>query len=229
VSFSVLAFPNRTFTANVAQVRQNPTTVSNVVTYTVVVYVQNHDGALRPGMTANATIQVAHVDNATIVPLAAFTYAPPAGAFSRSRRGSRGAAGATANGANANGAKANGASQRSQGGANAASGAQQGGSASASPWGATGASSGGAVTPGATGRIFVLRGGKLQPVPVTVGLVGATQATVTPLRGTLGATDEVVTGDNRSSSGSRGGANAGNPLAGTQRPSGGGGGRGPGG
>ena len=36
-SFSVLAYPNRTFNATVAQVRQNPTTVSNVVTYTVVV------------------------------------------------------------------------------------------------------------------------------------------------------------------------------------------------
>ncbi|HEX3549472.1 MAG TPA: efflux RND transporter periplasmic adaptor subunit [Candidatus Elarobacter sp.] len=221
VSFSVLAYPNRTFTANVAQVRQNPTTVSNVVTYTVVVYVDNKDGALRPGMTANATIQVAHVDNATIVPLAAFTYAPPAGAFARGHRGSRGQG--TTGAARTQGAPA--------GAQSASHGATSGGATAASPWGATSASSGGAVTPGATGRIFVLRGGKLQPVPVKVGLVGATQATVTPLRGTLGASDMVVTGDNHSSSGSASrGASSGNPLAGTQGGGyRGGGGRGPGG
>jgi len=210
VSFSVLAYPNRTFTARVAQVRQNPTTVSNVVTYTVVVYVANADGALRPGMTANATATVAHVDGATIVPLAAFTYTPPAGSFSRNRRGTRPPA-------------ASGTAQRPAG-----SQAQpQSGGAAASPWGATNASSGGAVTPGATGRIFVLRGGKLQAVPVKVGLVGATQASVTPLRGTLSDIDQIVTGDNRSSSGSRAASAVSNPLSGNQR--GGGGGRGPGG
>jgi len=118
-----LPCPNRVFHAVVTQVRQNPTPVSNVVTYQAVVLVNNRDGSLRPGMTANATIQVAHVDNATIVPLAAFTYAPPAGSFSRNRRGTR-----------------------PQGAATSSSSA--GGSA-ASPWGATSASSGGAVTPGA--------------------------------------------------------------------------------
>jgi HlyD family secretion protein len=228
VSFSVLAYPNRTFTAKVAEVRQNPTTVSNVVTYTVVVYVDNKDGALRPGMTANSTITVAHVDDATIVPLAAFSYAPPAGSFSRNRRGTRGQGGASGQGAQT---ARGGAAQSAPNGASAQSGA-----GSASPWGATSASSGGAVTPGAMGRIFVLRGGKPQPVPVKVGLVGATQATVTPLRGTLDDTDSVITGDNRASSGStRGGS--GNPLAGSQRggygggglPGGGRGGRGAGG
>src|SRR5579875_1020079 len=81
VSFTVLAYPNRTFTGTVQQVRKNPTTVSNVVTYDTVVIVNNEDGALLPGMTADATIQVAHVDNATIVPLAAFSYTPPSGAL----------------------------------------------------------------------------------------------------------------------------------------------------
>jgi HlyD family secretion protein len=221
VSFNVLAYPNRTFTARVAQVRQNPTTVSNVVTYTVVVYVDNADGALRPGMTANATATVAHVDGATIVPLAAFSYSPPAGAFSRSPRGNRtnGTTGASqSSAAPQSGSRSSAAPQ---------SGSQSG-SASASPWGATNASSGGAVTSGATGRIFVLRGGKLLPVPVKVGLVGATQASVTPLRGTLSATDQVVTGDNRSASGASRGAAVSNPLSGSQR-GGGGGGRGPGG
>jgi len=220
VAFTVLAYPNRTFTARVAQVRQNPTTVSNVVTYTVVVYVDNADGALRPGMTANATATVAHVDGATIVPLAAFTYTPPAGAISRTRRGNR-PPGTT------------GASQSSAAPQSGSSAPQsQSGSASASPWGATNASSGGAVTAGATGRIFVLRGGTLLPVAVKVGLVGATQASVTPLRGTLSASDQVVTGDNRGASGAGGSrGSTSNPLGGTQQRGGGGGGggRGPGG
>ena len=193
VDFTVLAYPNRTFHGVVAQVRQDPTTVSNVVTYTTVVYVQNADGALRPGMTANATIRVAHVDGATIVPLAAFTYTPPAGSLSGSHR-------------------------------RRPSGASTSGSASASPWGAMNASSGGAVTSGAFGRIFVLRGGQLRPIPVKVGLVSETQASVTPLRGTLDASDQVVTGDNRKTTstststrnlltggGQRGGARGGPP------------------
>ncbi|HEY0393147.1 MAG TPA: efflux RND transporter periplasmic adaptor subunit [Candidatus Elarobacter sp.] len=231
VSFSVLAYPNRTFSAKVAQVRQNATTVSNVVTYTVVVYVENQDAALRPGMTANATITVAHVDNATIVPLAAFSYAPPAGSFSRNRRGTRGQGATTGSsqGATTNGSQ--GATQNGSPGATAGASQRSGAGTqgSASPWGATNASSGGAVTAGANGRIFVLRNGKPQMVPVKVGLVGATQASVTPLRGTLDDTDSVITGDNRSTSGtSRGSAS--NPLGGTQRTGGfSGGGRGPGG
>ena len=54
-----LAFPNRVFHGYVFRVNQNPTTVANVVTYDTIVYVDNRDGALRPGMTANATIHVA--------------------------------------------------------------------------------------------------------------------------------------------------------------------------
>jgi HlyD family secretion protein len=74
VSFSVLAYPTRTFTGTVSQVRLNPTTVNNVVTYTAVVLVDNKDGALMPGMTANATIGVASLANATIVPIAALQW-----------------------------------------------------------------------------------------------------------------------------------------------------------
>ncbi len=229
VSFSVLAYPNRTFTATVAQVRQNPTTVSNVVTYTVVVYVDNRDGALLPGMTANATIQVAHVDNATLVPLAAFTYAPPAGAFARNHRGTR-SSGTSQKAAASHGS--GGSTKAATAASQATAAAKPTSSTPASPWGATGASSGGAVTPGAAGRIFVLRGGKLQPVPVTVGLVGSTEASVKPLRGTLSTSDLVVTGDNHGSSGSTRTSTSSNPFAGMGGGRGGysgGGGHGPGG
>jgi HlyD family secretion protein len=78
VDFSVLAYPNRTFRGMVAQVRINPQTVNNVVTYDVVVKVDNRDGALLPGMTANATIDVANAENALVVPIAALQWNPGA-------------------------------------------------------------------------------------------------------------------------------------------------------
>ncbi len=71
VSFSVLAYPNELFHGTVSQVRINPQTLNNVVTYDVVVYAQNTGGKLVPGMTANATINVAAAKNALTVPLAA--------------------------------------------------------------------------------------------------------------------------------------------------------------
>ncbi len=71
VNFSVLAYPGQSFNGTVAQVRINPQTVNNVVTYDVVVNVNNTDGKLLPGMTANATIDVASADNALVVPAAA--------------------------------------------------------------------------------------------------------------------------------------------------------------
>lgn len=77
VDFTVLAYPNRTFHGTVYQVRQNPTTVNNVVTYDTVVYVENKDGALFPGMTANTSIQVATAKKALVVPVTALQWAPP--------------------------------------------------------------------------------------------------------------------------------------------------------
>ena len=71
VSFTVLAYPNQIFRGTVTQVRINPTTVNNVVTYDVVVDVNNSSGLLLPGMTANATIDVANATNALVVPIAA--------------------------------------------------------------------------------------------------------------------------------------------------------------
>ncbi len=76
VDFTVLAYANRTFHGVVAQVRKSPVTTNNVVTYTTVVLIDNPDGALLPGMTANATIDVAKQANALIVPLAARSYTP---------------------------------------------------------------------------------------------------------------------------------------------------------
>lgn len=76
IGFTVLAYPNRTYHGVVSQVRKNPTTVQNVVTYTVVTLVDNPDGTLLPGMTANASVHVAKAQNALIVPLAALQWHP---------------------------------------------------------------------------------------------------------------------------------------------------------
>ena len=84
VAFSVLAFPNETFHGIVSQVRVNPTTIANVVTYTVVVLVANGERKLLPGMTANCAITMAVAKRSLIVPVQALTYRPSgAGAAGR--------------------------------------------------------------------------------------------------------------------------------------------------
>jgi HlyD family secretion protein len=75
--FTVDAFPNRKFEGVVAQVRQAPITVQNVVTYDVVVSVANPEFLLKPGMTANVAIVVDHRDRALRVPIAAIRFVPP--------------------------------------------------------------------------------------------------------------------------------------------------------
>ena len=76
-AFSVDAFPADTFRGRVAQVRNAPVTVLNVVTYDVIIGVDNTDLRLRPGMTANVTITTAHRDDALRVPTRALRFRPP--------------------------------------------------------------------------------------------------------------------------------------------------------
>ena len=76
VDFTVDAFPNRTFHGDVVQVRNAPTTVQNVVTYDTVIGVNNADLKLKPGMTANVSIIVAHRDNVLKVSNAALRFQP---------------------------------------------------------------------------------------------------------------------------------------------------------
>lgn len=75
-SFRVDAFPNRNFQGVVRQVRLNPTTLQNVVTYDVVVAVDNPDQVLMPGMTAYVNITVAQRKDALLVPNAALRFHP---------------------------------------------------------------------------------------------------------------------------------------------------------
>jgi HlyD family secretion protein len=76
VTFKVDAFPKDTFRGRVAQVRLNPTTVQNVVTYNTVVTFDNPDMKLFPGMTAYVTIPVANALNVLKVPNGALRFTP---------------------------------------------------------------------------------------------------------------------------------------------------------
>jgi HlyD family secretion protein len=76
VDFTVDAFPMRTFHGKVVQVRNAPITVQNVVTYDTVIGVSNPDLKLKPGMTANVSIIVAHKDDVLQIKNAALRYRP---------------------------------------------------------------------------------------------------------------------------------------------------------
>src|SRR5690606_30110241 len=76
VSFTVDAFPGRQFRGEVLQVRLAATDTSNVITYPVIVGVDNSDGTLLPGLTVNAEIEVSRRDDVLVVSNAALRYQP---------------------------------------------------------------------------------------------------------------------------------------------------------
>lgn len=76
VEFTVDAYGLRSFAGTVDQIRLNPTTQQNVVTYTVIVTAANPDGTLLPGMTANASFLVSDLKGALLVPNAALSFKP---------------------------------------------------------------------------------------------------------------------------------------------------------
>ena len=153
-SFTVEAYPNKVFWGQVTQVRQAPITVQNVVTYDVVVSVDNPKLELLPGMTANTRIITAERDDVLRVPLQAIRFTP--------------------------------------------GGVRQ----------ATTPETAGATKPGAGARVWVLRDGRPQPVPVTTGLSDNTYVEITG--GDLKAGDAVIV--NEVASGSGGSAPRRSPL-----------------
>lgn len=76
INFTVDAFQQRKFTGTVGQIRLNPTILENVVTYNVVALVNNDDGALLPGMTANIHFVVTQKHDVLRVPNAALRFQP---------------------------------------------------------------------------------------------------------------------------------------------------------
>jgi HlyD family secretion protein len=75
-SFTVDAYPNRTFEARIKMVRFGSQITNGVVTYTTLLDVHNPDRLLRPGMTATAEIVVEQIDSAVLVPNAALRFMP---------------------------------------------------------------------------------------------------------------------------------------------------------
>ncbi len=75
-TFTVDAYPDRIFRGTVSEIRNAPQTIQNVVTYDVVIQVDNRDLRLKPGMTANVSIQIEHKENILKVPNSALRFRP---------------------------------------------------------------------------------------------------------------------------------------------------------
>jgi HlyD family secretion protein len=76
VKFTVDAFPGKDFDGKIEQMRLNPQTVQNVVTYNVVIDVDNPEQKLKPGMTSNLTFTIDERNNVLKVPNAALRFMP---------------------------------------------------------------------------------------------------------------------------------------------------------
>ena len=76
VEYTLDGYPDETFRGKVSQVRISPTTVSNVVTYSVIIDVENDDLKLIPGMTANVSIITSRKENILCAQNAALKFTP---------------------------------------------------------------------------------------------------------------------------------------------------------
>src|SRR5258708_1732862 len=132
VKFTVDAFPGKDFDGKIEQMRLNPQNVQNVVTYNVVIDVNNPEQKLKPGMTANLTITIDERNNVLKVPNAALRFTPPDASSQRSGGQRNGGAGSnqsrgdSSQGANA-AATASPAAATASPNANGQADAQQGG------------------------------------------------------------------------------------------------------
>jgi HlyD family secretion protein len=86
-TFTVDAYPDRTFQAQITQVRCGSETTDGVVTYETVLKVDNTDLSLKPGMTATADITVQKVEDVLLIPNAALRFTPPAPAERKTASG----------------------------------------------------------------------------------------------------------------------------------------------
>jgi HlyD family secretion protein len=178
VTFRVDAYPDRTFHGRVNQVRLQPTTVQNVVTYNTIITVDNDDGRLMPGMTATVSVVVRKSENALRIPASALRFRPEG--FEASSRGGRAAGGesGTGPGGGARAAASQGAAVPGATGAGAPGGPGTGGGRPGGSSGRRGGGDGsGPAAGGADGEgqrsalVFILNDkGQPEPVRVKVGL-----------------------------------------------------------
>ncbi|HEY0544769.1 MAG TPA: efflux RND transporter periplasmic adaptor subunit [Pyrinomonadaceae bacterium] len=214
VKFTVDAFPSNEFTGSIEQLRLNPVSAQNVVTYNVVINVANPEKKLKPGMTANLTITIDERNNVLKVPNAALRFTPQTSATQATSNGT--GQGARRQSANTNNADANKAA--GQGGA-------QTGNARADNFAPPTAP----VLEGQTRRVWVLGAdGQPQARRIKIGLSDGASTEV--VEGDLKEGDVVVTGQNisassSSSSSSQTGAQTAPGFGGAPRTGGGGGAR----
>ncbi|GHT92147.1 RND transporter [Betaproteobacteria bacterium] len=175
VTFTVDAFPDRNFRGKVRQVRLNPTTTSNVVTYNVVVGVDNPEQILLPGMTAYVNITVAQNDDALLLPNAALRFRPSAEDGAAPAEKPRSAPGGVLSGAGGG-----------MGGPGMGGGPRRNGN------GGQGRPPGGATENQSKGTVYVLREGKPTAMIVTLGITDNRNTAV--IGGELKAGDKVMVG-----------------------------------
>lgn len=164
VTFRVDAFPEDSFAGKLEQVRLQPVTSQNVVTYNTIISVENKGQRLMPGMTATVSVIVQSRENALRLPAAALRFRPEG--FVEDRRVARGAGGPTDAGAPAGG-RADAAGRRSRAGARP--GAEAGSWGEVRAASSTPSSDEPTAGPGRPGRVFV-PGPDGRPTPTRVRL-----------------------------------------------------------
>ena len=200
VKFSVDAFPGKEFDGKIEQMRLNPVNVQNVVTYNVVIDVNNPDQALKPGMTANLTITIDERNNVLKVPNGALRFTPQ-------RTDSSASTGAS-------GQQGQGQRRRQQQGADN-NNAQDGDQSKFAPASAP-------VLPGQVRVVWVLgQNGKPERRRITTGLSDGSATEV--VDGDLKEGDMVITGQQLSSSSTRSTNSTPPGFGGAPRGAGGGG------
>ncbi|MDB5104956.1 MAG: Macrolide export protein MacA [Fibrobacteres bacterium] len=189
-TFTVDAYPDSVFTGEVRQIRLQPVTVQNVVSYDVVISVPNPDLKLMPGMTASLTIAVARKEDALTVPAAALRFMPPMPADGKWPKGAKGGDGNRSSGSGNRSSGSVGAGG-SVGGARA-EGGRSGAPGDDSAGGHRRTREGGdSARDKSAGRVWVLENGKPKPVRVRTGLSDGAR---TEIMGNLEPGTEVITG-----------------------------------
>ncbi len=168
VSFTVDAFPDQNFKGRVEQVRLQPVTTNNVVTYNTIISVDNSSLKLMPGMTATVSVAVRQANNALRIPTSALRFRPEgfeAAAGPRAATGGAGGGGVQQAGGQG-GAGGGGAARARQGGPGGFGGAGR-------PGGGQGRAGQASVTSSGPrpGLVFVVGpNGQPQPVRVKLGI-----------------------------------------------------------
>lgn len=185
-TFTVDAFPGKTFEGVVRQVRNAPTTNQGVVTYDAVIDVENPDLSLRPGMTANVTFVLEKVDNAIKIPNAALRFKPSRdqmlALFEKFGGGPRG---------RRDGSAGSGGRERGSGGPRNGSGVPGGGGGPGRPDAMTGASGGAMRAQSDRKPLWKLVEGKPQMVFVKLGLTDGSATQL--LEGDIQPGDQLIT------------------------------------